>query len=60
MVLYYASRRAGRIVSPEALENNYLIIGWAAAEGLLNRGLEWERFREIIHDVYYAGTGNFR
>ena len=45
---------------PEALENNYLIIGWAAAEGLLNRGLEWERFREIIHAVYYAGTGNFR
>ena len=44
----------------EALENDHLIIGWAEAKGLLSPELEWDRFREIIHEVYYPDTGNFR
>ena len=48
----------------EALKNNEIIIGWAEAEGLLDRQLEWYAFREIIHQKYhseeqkYYGSGN--
>ena len=44
----------------EALENDHLIIGWAEAKGLLSPELEWDRFRQIIHEVYYTDTGNLR
>ena len=44
----------------EALENDHLIIGWAEAEGLLDPQLEWEEFRKIINDVYYADAENLR
>ena len=43
---------------PEALENDHLIIGWAEAEGLLAPELEWERFRGIIREAYYADAEN--
>ena len=36
----------------EALENDHLIIGWSEAKGLLSPELEWDRFRQIIHEVY--------
>ena len=45
---------------PEALENDHLIIGWAEAEGLLAPELEWERFRGIIREAYYADAENLR
>ena len=44
----------------EALENDHLIIGWAEAKGLLDPELEWEEFRKIISDVYYADAENLR
>jgi predicted Mrr-cat superfamily restriction endonuclease len=44
----------------EALENNQLIIGWAAAKGLLDPGLEWDGFREIIRNEYYTDAENLR
>jgi hypothetical protein len=37
-----------------------LIIGWAAAEGLLDPRLEWEQFRDIIRIRYYSDEPNFR
>ena len=58
LVLRIAPSSRDRV--PEALENDHLIIGWAEAKGLLDQELEWDRFREIIHDEYYADTGNFR
>ena len=45
---------------PEALEHDQLIIGWAAAKGLLDPELEWDRFREIIGKEYYADAENLR
>jgi len=39
---------------PEGLENNEIVIGWSRAEGLLEKGLSWEDFREIVHRTYYA------
>ena len=44
----------------EALKSDHLIIGWAEAEGLLNPDLEWEAFREIIRDAYYADAESLR
>ena len=44
----------------EALANDQIIIGWANAEGLLNEGLDWEAFRKIISDAYYASEKNLR
>ena len=44
----------------EALEKNYLIIGWAWAEGLLDETLEWEEFREIVRRKYYPNDDNLR
>ena len=36
----------------EALESDEIIIGWSEARGLNNRELEWEDFREIVHETY--------
>ena len=44
----------------EALESDYLIIGWAEAEGLLDLELEWDGFREIIREAYYSDDENLR
>ena len=44
---------------PEALERGHLIIGWARAEGLLNPDLDWDSFRQIIHDKYHCGAETF-
>jgi predicted Mrr-cat superfamily restriction endonuclease len=38
---------------PEALASNQIIIGWALAEDLLDQSLDWEKFREIMHSIYY-------
>ena len=38
---------------PEALESNQIIIGWANAEGLLDKKLDWAAFRELIRNAYY-------
>jgi len=45
---------------PEALKDDYLIIGWSAAKGLLDPELEWHQFRGIIRASYYAEEGNLR
>ena len=51
---------SGRDRVSEALENDHLIIGWAKAKGLLDQELEWEGFREIIREAYYADAENLR
>lgn len=38
---------------PEALESNQIIIGWANADGLLDKQLDWAGFREIVRATYY-------
>jgi predicted Mrr-cat superfamily restriction endonuclease len=38
---------------PDALAKNQLIIGWASAHGLLDKGLTWSAFREIVRAAYY-------
>ena len=45
---------------PEALKSNHLIIGWAKAEGLLDRELSWKSFRDIIHHAYSECYGENR
>lgn len=44
---------------PEALETNDVIIGWSKAQGLLDTNLEWDQFRQVVHDQYYSGYDNF-
>src|SRR5436309_9187414 len=44
----------------EALGSGDLIIGWSESRGLIDDTLDWERFRQIVHDAYYAGDGNYR
>lgn len=44
----------------EALQLNEAIIGWADAAGLMNPNLEWEQFREILSEHYYATESNLR
>lgn len=38
---------------PEALESDQIIIGWANAEGLLDKQLDWAAFRELVRVAYY-------
>jgi len=45
---------------PEALDSNEIIIGWAQAAGLLNLKLEWEQFRKIVSDAYFADEHTLR
>ncbi|OOF32106.1 restriction endonuclease [Salinivibrio proteolyticus] len=40
---------------PEALESDQIIIGWANANGLLDKCLDWVGFREIVRATYYRG-----
>ena len=49
----------GENLVDEALKSGHLIIGWAEAEGLLDKS-NWEEFREIIHRKYYSGAANKR
>ncbi len=51
---------SGKDCVQEALESNQLIIGWADAEGLLDKGLKWMEFREIIHKKYHPDDPDFR
>lgn len=44
----------------EALREDCLIIGWAYAKGLLEQGLQWESFREIIHKEYHPNDETLR
>lgn len=44
---------------PEALETNELIIGWSEAAGLLDSGLEWQQFRQIVHEVYHSDKESY-
>lgn len=45
---------------PEALHTSRLIIGWAKASGLIDPGLTWEAFREIVRRTYYADEPTLR
>jgi len=45
---------------PEALSSNQIIIGWSKAEGLLDKSLTWNEFRDIISSVYYSAEDNMR
>lgn len=44
----------------KALESNDLIIGWSKADGLTNPDLDWNEFREIVHQEYYSDHDNYR
>jgi predicted Mrr-cat superfamily restriction endonuclease len=57
-VLRIAPSQIDRV--PEALEKGQLIIGWANAKGLLDETLDWESFREIVHNSYHAEEANYR
>ena len=57
-VLRMAPSRIDRVA--EALEQDQIIIGWAEVSGLLDPGLSWEQFREIIRSVRYAQEENRR
>ena len=45
---------------PESLGANQIIIGWAEAGGLLDPGLTWEQFREILRKAYYSAEPTLR
>lgn len=44
----------------EALSSNQIIIGWSKAEGLLDKSLTWEDFRDIVSSAYYSAEDNMR
>ncbi|TNC80135.1 MAG: hypothetical protein C9356_15870 [Oleiphilus sp.] len=44
---------------PEALADNQLILGWAE-RGLMNPGLGWLAFREIIARAFYPNARNYK
>jgi len=50
----------GEDMVPEALSSDQVIIGWAKAEGLLEPGLAWEQFREIVRNAYYVDEPTLR
>jgi predicted Mrr-cat superfamily restriction endonuclease len=43
----------------EALKDNDLLVGWSAAEGLLDNTLDWLAFREAIHNKYHIGDSSY-
>lgn len=45
---------------PLALESDQLIIGWSHAAGLLDLTLEWQEFRQILHDAYHPEDTGYR
>lgn len=54
-------------VSPEGenllghcLDQNRIAIGWPEVPALLDETLEWEQFREAIHQKYYSEDGHRR
>jgi predicted Mrr-cat superfamily restriction endonuclease len=57
-VLRIAPSRIDRVA--EALSSDQIIIGWAEAKGLLDDSLNWEEFRKIISETYYADEGSLR
>lgn len=57
-VLRVAPSREDRV--PEALSADQIIIGWAEADGLLDRALSWEQFREIIRKAHYSDEPTLR
>jgi predicted Mrr-cat superfamily restriction endonuclease len=44
----------------EALAADQIIIGWSDAKGLLEPGLSWEQFREIVRTRYHAEDSTLR
>ena len=44
----------------DALAQDQIIIGWSAAQDLLDPKLEWSQFREIIHRAHYDGAETYR
>jgi len=57
-VLRIAPGRIDRV--EEALSSDQIIIGWAAAEGLLNPDLSGEAFREILSQAFYSSEPDLR
>ena len=49
----------GTDLVPEAIEQNQIIIGWGVS-GLLEPNLNWEQFRSIVSDHFYAQEPNLR
>ena len=45
-----------------ALDTNTIIIGWSKAASLLNKGLHWKQFRQVLIDSYpeYENQNNLR
>lgn len=44
----------------EALEEDEAIIGWSECPELLNPGLTWEQFRELIRETYHPDDDDLR
>jgi len=45
---------------PECLKDDQIVIGWSRAKGLLDETLDWDSFRQIISDTYYADEQSLR
>lgn len=45
---------------PNALESNDIVIGWSRAEDLHDPDLDWNEFREIVHQEYHSDQDNYR
>lgn len=44
----------------EGINNNEIIIGWSRAKGLLDKNLDWQGFREILHKTYADPEDTYR
>jgi predicted Mrr-cat superfamily restriction endonuclease len=45
---------------PKALESNDVVIGWSKAGELHDSDLDWNEFREIVHQEYHSDESNYR
>ncbi|MCS3664523.1 restriction endonuclease [Salinibacter ruber] len=45
---------------PKALESNDVVIGWSRAGELHDSDLDWNEFREIVHQEYHSDQDNYR
>ncbi len=57
-ILRIAPGRVSRL--EQALQSDELVIGWSRAVGLLDPGLSWGDFRQIVHDIYYSKDPTYR
>ncbi len=45
---------------PEALQSDQISIGWGEAAHLMDPGLDYRQFREVVKNIYYAADFGYQ